>query len=159
MSRMTENDKRELEVGLGPLGTGIYYLWNLFAPSEEEIRRRAREQSGPELSGWCLAYNQDDDLVFLRTNGYYGGYFIVHAAPGGAHFVLTGFSVKSRESDSQFMVMRRAVISDLGGDKSCSRDDMVEWARRWSGYEVTGEEKEYYLALINAANNREGDEV
>ena len=57
------------------------------------------------------------------------------------------------------MVLRRAVISSLGGDEPCSRDDMVEWARRWGGYEVTGEEKEYYMALINAANNKEGDEV
>jgi hypothetical protein len=33
----------------------------------------------------------------------------------------------------------------------CTRADMVEWAKEWTGYEVLGDEKEYYMGLIDSA--------
>ncbi|KAJ6144618.1 hypothetical protein N7470_008513 [Penicillium chermesinum] len=151
MRRMNDDDFKELEVGLGPLGWGIYYVWNAFADSDDHPEWR----TGVDMKGWTLAYNDDDDLVFLKTEGYNYAYFAHNSAPGGAYFSLKDFCVKSRESDHQFNVMSM----QEGYGYTCDRDQMVEWARRWSGYEVTGEEKEYYMALIKAAQEGEGQET
>lgn len=111
---------------------------------------------GIELTGWCLAHNDNDDLIFMYTNGYTTEYLRENSSPSGAWFFWSGISVKSRESNSRFMVLR-----PFDGD--CDGDDMVEYARRWNGYEVTGKEKEYYMELIQAAREKvredmEGDE-
>lgn len=58
--------------------------------------------------------------------------------------------MKSRESDALFDVL------ELVPGPECDRSQMIEYARRWSGYEVTGDEKEYYMLLILAAKRREG---
>ena len=107
------------------------------------------------MNGWTLAYNDDDDLVFLKTEGYDYAHFAHNSAPGGAYFWLKIFCVKPCESDAQFNVM----YMPEGYGYECDRDQMVEWARRWSGYEVTGDEKEYYMALIRAAREGQGQEV
>ncbi|OOF93531.1 hypothetical protein ASPCADRAFT_508653 [Aspergillus carbonarius ITEM 5010] len=147
MPKLTDKDYEELEVGLGPLGWGIYYVWNAFADEDHPEWR-----GGVDLTGWCLAYNHDDDLIFLKTENYNSAYFKHNSAPGGTHYTWTGFSVKSRESDAQFMVMRPD-----GGD--CDRNQMIEYARRWSGYLVTGQEKEYYMALIQAAREQQAQQA
>lgn len=119
----------------------------LTGPSDLNLSPRAELAADVVLTGWCLAYNRDNDLIFLNTNGYDAGYFLQHSAPGGEHFAPNGLSVKSRESNSKFMVM-----SGLHGSAAkSSRAEMVEYARRWSGYEVKGEEKKYYMDLIEAA--------
>ncbi|PYI31188.1 hypothetical protein BP00DRAFT_425815 [Aspergillus indologenus CBS 114.80] len=134
------------------LGRGVFWILNQHS---QYARERIANNSGPPLTGWCLALNRHDDLVFLHTEGYHLGYIQRNSAPGGVHFDSRGFAVKSRESSAQFMV--------LGPGENftaeCSRDDMVEWARRWNGYEVTGDEKEYYMALIQAAEEGNGEEV
>ncbi|PYI20334.1 hypothetical protein BO99DRAFT_431774 [Aspergillus violaceofuscus CBS 115571] len=101
-----------------------------------------------ESSGSCLALNRHDDLVFLHTEGYHLGYIQRNSAPGGVHF-------DSRQSSAQLMVLGPGEHFTA----ECSRDDMVEWARRWNGYEVTGDEKEYYMALIQAAEEGNGEEI
>lgn len=58
--------------------------------------------------------------------------------------------MKSRDSDSRFMVLKLS-----WPDAHCSRDQLVEYARRWGGYEVTGEEKDFYIALIRAAREEQ----
>ncbi|RAH68763.1 uncharacterized protein BO66DRAFT_402644 [Aspergillus aculeatinus CBS 121060] len=148
MRRMNDDDWRELGIGLGPLGRGIYYAWNAVADSDGN----PEWGTGVSMTGWTLACNDNDDLVFLKTEGYTFAYFCDNSAPGGAYFALHDFAVKSRESDAKFMVMHPF----SGG--GCDRDQMVEWARRWSGYEVTGDEKEYYMRLIRAAKAGEGQE-
>jgi hypothetical protein len=57
-----------------------------------------------------------------------------------------GIDVKSRESDSRFMVLKQ-----LFSWRKCPRDLMVSYANWWGGYEVTGGEKDYYIALIKVA--------
>jgi hypothetical protein len=112
---------------------------------------------GEKLSGWSLACNQDDDIVFLKTEGYYSGYLRDNPAEGpdistfrDNHFSPTGIDVKSRDSDYRFMVLK------LGwSDAHCTREQLVEYAKWWNGYEVTGEEKDYYVALIRAAREEQ----
>ncbi|KAL4744268.1 hypothetical protein BDW72DRAFT_188915 [Aspergillus terricola var. indicus] len=98
----------ELGKGLGPLGYGIYYLLKAFEPNYG-----SGERSGEKLTGWSLACNQDDDIVFLHTNGYYSGYLRYNPAPGPGlgtfkdnGFVPTGIDVKSRDSNARFVVLR-----------------------------------------------------
>jgi hypothetical protein len=57
-----------------------------------------------------------------------------------------GIDVKSRESDSRFMVLKQ-----LFSWRKCPKDLMVKYANWWGGHEVTGKEKEYYIALIKVA--------
>lgn len=99
-------------------------------------------RQGPLLTGWSLARNSSNDLVFLRTKGYHTRY-LTNYAPGKFH--SAGF-VKSRDSDSRFMVFLRSPDSKL----PCGRDEIVKWAKRWNGYEVLGAEKQYYMELIDA---------
>ncbi|KAI9373424.1 hypothetical protein BJX61DRAFT_502908 [Aspergillus egyptiacus] len=139
----------QLGKNLGPLGFGIYYLLKAFEPPNRG--------SGQKLTGWCLACNQDDDIVFLKTEGYYSGYLHDNPAPGPDRstckanwFRPEGISVKSRESDYTFMV-----LSLHWFDAHCTRDQLVEYAAWWNGYEVTGEEKDYYMALIRAAREEQ----
>ncbi|GFF82150.1 hypothetical protein IFM47457_05707 [Aspergillus lentulus] len=144
--QMGEADLVALRKELGPLGDGIYYLWNAFAPSG---------QSGDELTGWCLAINQNNDMFFLKTGGYYSGYLEDHPPknpdPGRKnHFWPSGIDVKSRDSDARFMVLR-----PFWWDAYCSYDNLREYAEWWNGYEVTGEEKDYYTALIKAAEEEQ----
>lgn len=121
----------------------------LTGPSDFNLSRKAQFPADVKLTGWCLALNRDNDLIFLNTEGYDAGYFLKHSAPGGEHFAPDGLLVKSRESDSKFMIM-----GGVGGSLAkSSRAEMVEYARRWSGYEVTGAEKEYYMDLIEAARS------
>ncbi|RAH85141.1 hypothetical protein BO86DRAFT_396765 [Aspergillus japonicus CBS 114.51] len=132
----------------------IHTLRNAFAPSAASWHRTGRETAGPALSNWCLAYNQSDDLVWLNTQGYHEGYFVVNSAPGGAHFVWAEFAVKARDHEARYMVLERGVIPSMGGQAACTHADMVELARRWDGYEVTGDEKEYFLGCIRAATQK-----
>jgi hypothetical protein len=60
--------------------------------------------------------------------------------------VPAGIDVKSRESDYKFMVLRH-----LFSWRNCPKDLLVDYAKWWGGYEVTGKEKEYYMALIKVA--------
>jgi hypothetical protein len=82
----------------------------------------------------------------MHTEGYTAGYLEKHSAPGGSHFQPAGYSVKSRESDAKFMVLFR---DDMRGGR-CWTDDMHEYARRWNGYFLEGDEREYYISLIDA---------
>ncbi|KAB8067047.1 hypothetical protein BDV29DRAFT_186892 [Aspergillus leporis] len=91
----------------------------------------------------------------MRTNGYRAGYIENSSAPGGVKFESTGFSVKSCESEYHFMVFAPKPAFTA----PCTRDDMVEWARRWSGYEVLDDEKEYYMDLTRTAESGEGLKV
>ncbi|RAH47300.1 uncharacterized protein BO95DRAFT_430587 [Aspergillus brunneoviolaceus CBS 621.78] len=143
--QMNDKDYEKLGVELGPIGWEFYYLWNAVAPTGKG--------SGDPLSGWCLAYNQDDDLVFLKTEGYYSGYLLDNPAGGSCrsdsnahHFVPAGIDVKSRESDYRFMV-----LEPLFSWRKCPRDLLVKHAKWWGGYEVIGKEKEFYIALIKVA--------
>lgn len=102
--------------------------------------------SGRKLTGFSLAYNHSSDLIFMKTEYYHIGYLNNNSAPGGAYFTPAGFFVKSRDSDYHFEVFK------LSGNGTCSSDQMAEYARRWKGYVVTGDEKEYYWGLITAAH-------
>ncbi|KAJ9210378.1 hypothetical protein DTO166G4_8026 [Paecilomyces variotii] len=148
MPFFNEEDKQGLEVALGPLGTGIYYIGNAVAPADNP-----KWLQGEALRRWSLAYNNDEDLIFMRTEGYHWGYLYHNRAPGGARFLPSGMAVKSRESGALFDVMT------LLPGKECDRGQMVEFARRWGGYEVTGDEKEYYMSLILAAKRGEGTDI
>ncbi|RAH46293.1 uncharacterized protein BO95DRAFT_463062 [Aspergillus brunneoviolaceus CBS 621.78] len=144
--QMGEANLEALRKELGPLGDGIYYLWNAIAPSGE---------SGDKLTGWCLAINQNHDMFFLKTEGYYSGYLEDHPPknPNPSrenHFWPSGIDVKSRESEARFMVLR-----PFWNDAYCSYDNLREYAEWWNGYEVTGEEKDYYTALIKAAEEEQ----
>ncbi|PYI37003.1 hypothetical protein BP00DRAFT_421345 [Aspergillus indologenus CBS 114.80] len=132
----------------------LWHIGNAFAPSAASWHRTGQETAGPALSNWCLAYNQADDLVWLNTQGYHEGYFVVNSAPGGAHFVWAEFAVKARDHEARYMVLERGVIPSMGGQAACTHADMVELARRWGGYEVTGDEKEYFLGCIRAATQK-----
>ncbi|PYI16783.1 hypothetical protein BO99DRAFT_414745 [Aspergillus violaceofuscus CBS 115571] len=156
MAQLNENDKMELQVALGPLGTGIYYICTKrLRPSAASWHRTGQETAGPALSNWCLAYNQSDDLVWLNTQGYHEGYIVVNSAPGGAHFACAEFAVKARDHEARYMVLERGVIPSMGAQAAaCTHADMVELARRWGGYEVTGDEKEYFLRCIRAATQK-----
>ncbi|PLB48801.1 hypothetical protein P170DRAFT_464409 [Aspergillus steynii IBT 23096] len=158
MTQLNENDKMELQVALGPLGTGIYYLWNAFAPSSASWHLTGKETAGSALSNWCLAHNSAGDLVWLNTQGYHEGYFVAHSAPGGAHFVWAEFAVKAQEHEGRYMVLERGSIQSMGVNAPCTNEHMVEFARRWNGYEVTGDEKEYFMGLIQAATQKR-DEI
>ncbi|KAL4757615.1 uncharacterized protein BDW70DRAFT_143049 [Aspergillus foveolatus] len=144
--QMGEANREALRKELGPLGDGIYYLWNAIAPSGE---------SGDKLTGWCLAINQNNDIFFLKTGGYYSGYLEDHPPknPNPSrenHFWPSGIDVKSRESDARFMVLR-----PFWDDAYCPYGNLREYAEWWNGYEVTGEEKDYYTALIKAAEEEQ----
>ncbi|PYH45908.1 uncharacterized protein BP01DRAFT_382090 [Aspergillus saccharolyticus JOP 1030-1] len=158
MSQLNENDRRDFAAELGPLGTGIYYLYKAFAPSAASWQQYGKETTGPALSNWCLAYNQSDDLVWLNTQGYHEGYFVEHSAPGGAHFVWATFAVKARDHEARYMVLERACVPRLGSQAECTHENMMEFARRWGGYEVVGEEKEYFLQLIKEATRKRDEE-
>lgn len=114
-------------------------MQNAFTPKSEPEPEQAFR-----LSGWSLAQNNDGDLIFMYTEGYTLPYLWENSAPGGAYFTDFGLSVKSRDSNAHFMVLRT--------EHHCSRDQMVEYARRWGGYEVTGSEKAYYVELIEEAD-------
>ncbi|KAJ6056958.1 hypothetical protein N7460_000232 [Penicillium canescens] len=144
--QMGDEDYKQLGKELGPLGFGIYYLWNAAAPSYKG--------SGKPLTGWCLAFNYDNDLVFLKTEGYYTGYLRDHPATRNSDkdkiiYVPAGIDVKSRDSDWKFMVLK-----ELFGKHLC-RDKLVAYAHWWNGYEVTGTEKDYYMGLIRAAREEQ----
>lgn len=84
----------------------------------------------------------------MHTNGYYSAYLAENRAPGGEGFAPTGIDVKSRDSDARFMVLQ-----PFGWFPTikCTRDQLVQYAKSWGGYEVTGQEREYYMGCIKAA--------
>jgi hypothetical protein len=67
--------------------------------------------------------------------------------------------LKSRDSDAKFTVLYASTWQEEGPDARCTRDDLVEFSRWWNGYELTGDEKKYYLTLIQAIKQREEDEA
>ncbi|PYI36629.1 hypothetical protein BP00DRAFT_491761 [Aspergillus indologenus CBS 114.80] len=155
---MGYTEKQQAEIALGPIGTGIYYLCQWISPPLSNSQRL--EQAGPLLAGWSLAINlETDDLVFLKTAGYHSGYLQVHPAPGGAHFLLKEWMVKSRDSDANFNVLYVDDYNEEGPDFQCTRENLVEFSRWWNGYELTGDEKKYYLTLIKAIIQREEKEA
>jgi len=131
--------------GYQVLGEEKEYYMKLILPQVQLAE--ANGKSGPLLTGWCLARNESDDLVFLRTKGYHAGSIENYTAPGGARFHSAGISVKSRDSDHQFMVF----VPQPNFTGPCTRADMVKWAKEWTGYEVLGDEKKYYMELIKSA--------
>ncbi|KAL4905054.1 hypothetical protein BDW74DRAFT_178064 [Aspergillus multicolor] len=88
-------------------------------------------ESGPKLDELTLAYNKNDDLILLKY-------------PGCSPLTCTGFAVKTELEDSD------AHIAVLSGPE-LSREEMLDLAKRWSGREVTGEEKAYYMEFIDTA--------
>ncbi|GKZ38932.1 hypothetical protein AbraIFM66950_011506 [Aspergillus brasiliensis] len=141
--QMGEENLLALRKELGPLGDGIFYLWNALAPAG---------QNGIKLTGWCLAVFPYDglsisDLFFLKTEGYYSSYLEDHPPkerdPNSLrlhHFVPSGLDVKSRDSDARFMV--------LECEPGFSWHQMLDYAKWWNGYKVSGKEEQYYKALI-----------
>lgn len=107
-------------------------------------------EQASKLSGWCIAQNGDDDLIFMYTEGYHLSYLWENCAPGGAYFTDVGLSVQSRDSEAWFIVLR---TSD-----DCNRDQLLEYARRWGGYELVWEDRYYYSDVIEDADADKPDE-
>ena len=115
--------------------------------------------SGPGLSDWSLAINlKTDDLVFLNTAGYNSGYFKVHGAPGGALFLLKDWMIQSRDSNESFNVLYADIYHPGDPNSTCTRENLVEFARRWNGFELIGDDRRYYLTLIKSIVQREEKE-
>ena len=155
--KLNDDDFSQMSIDLGALGEGTWYLCTCAAVCLDRTlltiddlgNAVAPEDYGDvDLSGWCVARSRTT-LIFMKTEGYTSGYLDHHSAPGGTHFWPAGFSVKSRDSDSTFMILEPNCMFDTTG---CSDDEMIEYARRWGGYRITNEEFDYYWEVISAAD-------
>lgn len=160
MMKLNDDDFKELGKGLGPLGWGIWYICAISHPTLVQISTNymlslgnavaPEDYGGVELSGWCIAKSRDT-LIFMYTNGYTMGYLDKHGI-GNTRFWGAGYSVKSRDSDAKFMVLKPNIMYS---NMTCDEDEMIEYARRWGGYRIEGEERQYYMELIEAAENHD----
>ncbi|CEJ81048.1 hypothetical protein VHEMI01200 [[Torrubiella] hemipterigena] len=100
------------------------------------------------LSGWCVAL-VNDHLIMMHTERYSTDYLLKHPSPAGTLF-HSGISVKSKEFDAKFMVLRRIGQLDVAED-TVKAELLEKYAKSWGGYLVKGEEKDFYMKEIEEA--------